>query len=475
MEYATPLLADRSFKRGFENTPVPAPHQLLITEISKAPKTLVHLDLYQQANLTARYTERTLFQMLSSTMRSGAPTNLITSQSGSVVHQPLLGASHYWETSILKNSIVTTDRADITPLKTNNKTPLGLSLYTPPSLIAQLNLGPFSARHVIDGLLAEITTRANDTGRRKAPWLNWKAPHNLFDSADVMELMYFIGKQFQLGDSNTCHYSVCFTAEELETQRTALFKGLGYNCLEFELTTDLNEAPHHLHEQLTMAGALCQDYQFPHFAVRMSDYNNTLTNALNELQKVQNRLPDSINIAKCQFNSPQDFQTLFFGLKNLGYRILGNDCFVRPGTALANAQINHHLKLSSQGYNCQNVVDIVGLGPGNHSTLNHTRYQNPEELQSYLAHPQGDRFMTPTPVNRIKLVIDNLLCYHQLDLKYFEDRYDLKLEEAISSAWGPLEKNAYAQLNKTQLRLTAKGVLELTSLCQSLINHFCAI
>ncbi|MGH1373929.1 MAG: hypothetical protein ACRBBW_17955 [Cellvibrionaceae bacterium] len=408
-------------------------------------------------------------------MRSGAPTTSTASQTTSIVAPPSSGASHCWEKSILKNAIATTGRTEITPLKANGQTPLGLSLYTPEALIHQLTAGPFSSRHLIDGLLAELTTRAKDTGQRKTPWLYWKISHQLLDSAEVMELMYFIGKQFQLGDSNSSHYSVCFTPEQLDPQRAALFKGLGYNCLELELAASIAASEPQLTEQLTLAGSLCQDYHYPHFALRMNEYNPSLTTAVNRLQQAQRRLPDSIHIASCQFPSPLDFQGMFYGLRDLGYRVLGNDCFVRPGTALANAQINNHLKLSSEGYNCQNVVDIVGLGPGNRSTLNHTHYQNPSLLPQYLANPLGERFMTPSPATRLKLVIDNLLCYHQLDFKYFEDRYDLPLEQIITRAWGPLANSPYAHLNKKQLRLTAKGVLELTSLCQSLIDHFCTI
>lgn len=407
-------------------------------------------------------------------MPSGAHNNSLLHRPDTAVNQGLFGASHCWESSIIENAIATTGHSEITPLRTSLKTPLGLSLYTPESLCAELVSGPFSARHLIDGLLSEIAIRAHDTGKRKAPWLHWKIPHALLDSADVMELMYFIGKQFQLGDNSTCHYSVCFSFDELETQRAALFKGLGFNSLELELR-DTETASNNLNEQLRKAGAICQDYHYPHFAIRMTHCSASLITALNDLQKTQHRLPDCINIAPCKFTSASDYQNIFSGLKGLGYRVLGNDCFVRPGTALANAQIEYHLRLSTQGYNCQNVVDIVGLGPGNHSSLNHTRYQNPAELPKYLANPQGDRFMTSAMDTRIKLVIDHLLCYHQLDLKYFEDRYGLRLSAALDNAWGPLDKSPYVLQNKNHLRLTAQGILELTSLCQSLINHFCAI
>lgn len=408
-------------------------------------------------------------------MRSGAPTNSLSSPPNIAVNQKLFGASYCWESSIIQNAIATTGHSEITPLRTSLKTPLGLSLYAPKSLCPELTSGPFSTRHLIDGLLSEIAIRAHDTGKRKAPWLHWKIPHALLDSADVMELMHLIGKQFQLGDNKTCHYSVCFSFDELETQRAALFKGLGFNSLELELKLNTETAVNNVGEQLKKAGAICQDYHYPHFAIRMNRCSVSLITALTDLQKTQHRLPDCINIDPCKFTSSGDYQKIFSGLKGLGYRVLGNDCFVRPGTALANAQIDYHLRLSTQGYNCQNVVDIVGLGPGNHSSLNHTRYQNSVELPNYLANPQGDRFMISALDTRIKLVIDHLLCYHQLDLKYFEDRYGLNLSAALDNAWGPLDKSPHVLRNKNQLRLTAQGILELTPLCQSLINHYCAI
>lgn len=387
------------------------------------------------------------------------------------------GASYCWESVVTKNH-TSAISSEVTALQTNRKSPLGISLFTEPSLAAELSDGPFCARHLIDGLLAELSLRDKFTDKHKVPWLRWQIPHELLDSADVMELMYFIGKRFQLGDNNSCHYSICFTANELNTQRAALFKGLGFTCLELQLQEDGQSALKATNEQetfnqLSKAGMICQDYHYPNFALQISQYWPALPLALSALQKQKDRLPDIINIAECEFPSPTEFQQTFSSLKTLGYRVLGNDCFVRPGTSLANAQINHHLKLSIQGYNCQNVADIMGLGPGNHSSLNHMRYQNSPSLPRYLANPQGDRYLTSSSDARIKLVIDYLLCYHQLDLKYFEDRYSLDLKTTLRSAWGPLENNPHLRMSDNQLQLTAQGVLQLTPLCQSLIRCFC--
>lgn len=411
-------------------------------------------------------------------MHSGTPLNS-NHLSTSIAASPYLrGASDCWESVASKNRISATTNSDITPLQTNSKSPLGLSLFTEPSLAAELADSPFSARHLIDGLLTELALRAKTAGKRGAPWLRWQIPHALLDSADVMELMYFIGKQFQLGDSSTCHYSVCFSAHELDTKRAALFKGLGFTCLELQLlnnekTSSNTTCESEILDQLSKAGGICQDYHYPNFALHIDQYCPCLTSALSDLQKTQSRLPDIVNITSCEFPSPKAFQQTFDELKNLGYRVLGNDCFVRSGTSLANAQINHHLKLSAQGYNCQNVTDIIGLGPGNHSTLSHAHYQNPSSLPSYLANPQGERFMTATPDARAKLVIDYLLCYHQLDLRYFEDRYGLNLKTILESAWGPLENNPHLRLSNHRLHLTEQGIAQLTPLCQLLIGCFC--
>ena len=157
----------------------------------------------------------------------------------------------------------------------------------------------------------------------------------------------------------------------------------------------------------------------------------------------------------------------------MGYRVLGNDCFISSGSPLSQAQIQGSLKLTSHGYNCQNVTDILGIGPGNLSSCGSSRYHNPEDLQDYLVHDFTDRPCVPFLHGSFKPVVDQLLCYHQLDLKYFRDRYDWRLIELIEKLWPPLqtsEEPLYTVHNDT-LCLTSRGILKLSLLCKELLSH----
>lgn len=384
---------------------------------------------------------------------------------------PLRGASHCWETTVSDHIVATPEDTDIQPLHINDRSPIGLSICAAADIGRELEDGPFGSRHLVDGLLNELKHRAENFGGRKAPWLRWSLPHSLLDSADIMELMYFIGKAFQLGDSDDCFYCVDFSSDELTPQRAALFKGLGYNALA--LTLDMNDDTESLQQSLTSAYALGRDYHFQSIGLNLLGCDSSLIDALKS-EKIQNvRLPDIINLSRCRFVEHESFEDTFHGLRNLGYRVLGNDCFVTPGSPLAKAQMEHRVKLCAQGYNSQNVTDIIGLGPGNLSALNHIRYHNAQKLADYLAQPRGMRFVAANPDARVKLVMDHLLCYHQLDIPYFEARYGMDLEKVLTTAWGPLGSSNLFQWNKKQLHLTALGVSRLTPLCRQLISCFC--
>tara|TARA_B100000446_G_scaffold159580_1_gene157986 strand:- start:270 stop:1391 length:1122 start_codon:yes stop_codon:yes gene_type:complete len=370
---------------------------------------------------------------------------------------------------------------DVTPLRLSQKTPLGVSLFTHASMLEEMRSGPFGSRHLIEGLLSELELRAKTVGRRSTPWLRWQIPHDLLDSAEIMELMYSIGKRFELGAHRANHYCVCFTPNELTGSRVALFKGLGFNTLELVYNpcnsssgaslVSLSSAQS-LQQQLVNARGIASDYQFSQLTIRLDHYPEGFTQALQQLVAENQPLPDVINTTSCEFQQQDNFGNLYQSLKYLGYRVLGNDCFVRPGSELAKAQASYHLKLTPHGYNCQNVADIVGLGPGNLSALNLLRYENSPSLTDYLSQPEGEIRATQQQQIRLKLVLDNLLCYHQLDLKYFRSRYELDLQPIIEQAWSAY-KNGYLFVIRNHLvTLTPAGIRQLTPLCCALIQQF---
>ncbi len=399
----------------------------------------------------------------------------------SAVGALILGASQCWESALRKSNPRSDDHFDVTPLRLNQKTPLGVSLFSDNSMLEELKRGPFDSRHLIEGLLNELKLKAKTVGRRSTPWLRWQIPHDLLDSAEVMELMYSIGKCFELSAHAANHYRVSFTPNELTGSRAAFFKGLGFNALELAFNprnsssgaslVPLSSAQS-LEKQLANAQQIATDYQFSQLMIRLDHYPEGFTQALRTLASNHQALPDTINIGYCEFQKPEYFIGLFESLKHLGYRVLGNDCFVRPGNELAKAQADYHLKLTPHGYNSQNVADIVGLGPGNHSTLNLLHYENSPSLTQYLSNPEGEKRAAQQQQIRLKLVLDDLLCYHQLDLKYFKSRYELDLQQCIESAWSDYKSDDLFAISENLITLTPAGIRQLTPLCSALIQQF---
>ncbi len=392
-----------------------------------------------------------------------------------------LGASQCWESAVRNSTPHSDDHFDVTPLRLSQKTPLGVSLFSDNSMLEELKRGPFGNRHLIEGLLNELKLKAKAVGRRSTPWLRWQIPHDLLDSAEVMELMYSIGKCFELGVHPANHYCVSFSPNELTGSRAAFFKGLGFNTLELAFNprnsssgaslVSLSSAQS-LQKQLSNAREIATDYQFSQLMIRLDHCPEGFTQALGVLARNNQALPDTINIGYCEFQKPECFLRLFQSLKHLGYRVLGNDCFVRPGNELAKAQADYHLKLTPHGYNCQNVADIVGLGPGNHSTLNLLHYANSSSLTEYLSKPEGEKQAAQQRQLRLKLVLDDLLCYHQLDLKYFKSRYELDLLQCIESAWSDYKSDELFAISDNLVTLTPAGIRQLTPLCNALIQQF---
>lgn len=398
-------------------------------------------------------------------------------------------ASSCWETMI-QNNLVKAASATVTPAILHNRSPLGLSVYAPESTLACNTTGAAfqSNSCLLDGLLREINHRKKMFSERLIPWLKWQVPHHLLDSTDVTQLMYCVGRQFQLSDSRSNFYCVSFRLQEVNAERLALFRGLGFNAIEIRI------APQEPCQAETLAScvALAGDFHFQHLGIEWQTSSAELYPALiNTIQlpgRRAGRQPESITFKPAEAESPSTsalLQTLYRGLTDSGYEVLGNDVFVRPDSPLAQAQQYGQVSRNLQGYNCQQVMDILGLGPGNTSTLGALRMTNASSLSKYL-HNSFDHYRQETVTPAIREVIDQLLCYHQLNLIYFKEQHQLDLEYLFSQLSGSAEQNSSTgqqtlaghhrlpaatrlyDLKNHTLALTTSGILQLSSLCQAL-------
>ncbi|WP_439133591.1 hypothetical protein [Pseudomaricurvus sp.] len=268
-------------------------------------------------------------------------------------------------------------------------------------------------------------------------------------------------------------YCVAFKMNELEAERLALFKGLGFNAIEFIFAP--NESLNA--EALRYCSSLAQGFNFQHFGIQLQSLPISPSDIMNQALQEIGRKPDSIVFTPVNKSTATDstgFQKLFWSLTELGYEVLGNDHFVSPESPLASAQKRNHLLRNSLGYNCQNVSDSLGLGPGNASAIGNLRSTNPDALDKYLVH-DFDQYTIESTHPHIKQAINQLLCHHQLDLSYFKQRYQLDLAQLLNSLISRMHfdpNHSLFEIKDNILTLTTFGILQLTALCMGLHQQF---
>lgn len=380
-------------------------------------------------------------------------------------------ASYCWEATLLNESVRAAPSTAST-VSLRNRSPLGLSLAASGCIIPASSMDTSSNPSLLDGLLREINQRQPECKGRTSPWLKWQIPHNLLDNTDVTQLMYFIGRQFQLSDQRNNFYCVSFALKELDAERLALFKGLGFNAIEFVF--EHNDAFNS--ETLNYCSSLAQGFHFQHFGLQLQAPPTEAARTLHQTFHSGGRQPDTITFrphASFGADDSQHFQGLFWDLKALGYEVLGNDYFISPTSPLTCARNEHRLIRNLRGYNCQAVSDVLGLGPGNTSATGQIRSTNPEALDSYL-NCEFDQYTIEPVGTIIKQIVDQLLCYHQLDAGFFKQHYNLDIEQILGTLTMTTCQESDTPLFQVQddiLTLTTHGVLQLTALCMALHNQ----
>ncbi|MCG8317325.1 MAG: oxygen-independent coproporphyrinogen III oxidase, partial [Pseudomonadales bacterium] len=88
-----------------------------------------------------------------------------------------------------------------------------------------------SMRHYLDNLIRELEMRSQDfTEGRPVYQMHWGGgTPTYYESPELTELMYHIGKRFHLVDSERGEFSVEIDPRSVNTDKLSLLKGLGFN------------------------------------------------------------------------------------------------------------------------------------------------------------------------------------------------------------------------------------------------------
>jgi len=372
-------------------------------------------------------------------------------------------------------------------------TPLGLLVCLPPGG------GTDSHRQYLDQLLTELQLQAKAYHRRPIAYMLWRNIVGQLNAAEITELMYLASRHLRLNHNQQREYGAELGIEHITPETLALLKGLGFNKLQcrFNLTPTESRQLLQRSENGELAGiaTLLEDYGFNlltaqvHFGHRSQDFHQLrkLLDAVLSLRPARIRLvslddlmprPQPPSLATERQSSNQ-FLMLYKAIRNAGFRVIGNDCFMRPGDQLAIAQNQGRLRRTLLGYNACNVGDILGLGPDACSQLGSNYYKNHDPSQYWPGlQKQGSGRALECSLNEVQLhlrrVLDQLLCYHNLDMGYLENRYHFDFDATFGGSLPqllPQTEEAWVGWQGHTLQLTKEGIIHLRAICQRLINR----
>lgn len=363
--------------------------------------------------------------------------------------------------------------------------PLALHLNLPASIKDQ----PADiCRQVLEAMIRECSTYADSLGRRPISQILLRHPFMSFNGADIIELIHSVSTQFNLNHRGQADIEYCaeLMFEDVNTDNIALLKGLGFNelllCLPYERPNrdTANTLRKHWDQAL--------QFDFNNTSIRLpygfADID--LHSLRAQLDWVLERKPQRIwlneaadlnlwensseieaRYDKNGATAAAQFTLIHNALRHAGYRVLGNDCFVLAKDPLAKAQNLNQLRRTSIGYNSINASDCLGVGPGAISNLGRHHHRNISNINQYIAfdsYPMSSQLQLSKEGKLARIIADQLLCYHRLDIPYIDNRHDAKLHTFIEQTAEALNQQAGMELIRIHnqlLQLSDEGVLRL--------------
>lgn len=334
-------------------------------------------------------------------------------------------------------------------------------------------------RQLLDGVIQEIQLRCGSRSRRPVHSLHLRLPTDAFDIAEITELVYHLSRHFRLAHKGIHRFCAQISNRQVNDNTLALLKGLGFNHLQLDVAQTCN--PEMLQQQLSRA----REYQFQTVSLTVEGLNEPLVDQLSQLAAMSESLLDHVqlNLSPLAWSESSQkalqeeacFRRLFNYFRDHGFRVIGNDCFVQRDHLLAKAQLTHTLRRTPLSYNADGITDICGLGPGALTRENHHYYRNIPSASGYLQRTRACQ----SPVSHahtltyqhklMELVIDQLLCFHQLDLDYLRSRYQIHTDQLVTLLMAGIEcykpVAPWINCSSNYLTLTVAGIFHLHHIC----------
>ena len=157
-----------------------------------------------------------------------------------------------------------------------------------------------------------------------------------------------------------------------------------------------------------------------------------------------------------------------------GYEAIGIDHFAKSSDDLAMAKIQKKLTRHFMGYTAGRAPHLIGLGPSSLSGFTGYYTQNVYSLEEYQAIVSENNFpvlrgyqMNHDDVIR-KDIIDNLLCYFQLDFGIIERKFKINFNQYFKEEMKSLDKfsaDGILDYTENSIRISSTGQLFVRHVC----------
>lgn len=364
-------------------------------------------------------------------------------------------------------------------------------------------------RRYLDLLIQEIKLRGEDfEAHRPVYQMHWGGgTPTYYDSAEMTELMYELGRAFHLVDKERAEYSVEIDPRNMDIGKLGLLKGLGFNRLSFgiqdfdeKVQKSINRVQpfNMVRDQILDAKAYGFNsinfdliYGLPHQTVE--SFGDTITKVIDmdpdrisvfnyahlpERFKAQGQLPE-----EALPSADEKLQLFCSAAKRLteaGYVYIGMDHFAKPMDELSLALKSGQLHRNFQGYTTGKDADLIGVGVSAISQINNVYCQNTRSIRDYHSYMERDELPIQYGVVLVeddeirRDVIMEIICNNKLEIAEIERAHGIVFQDYFKSEMAVIAQYATEGLVEQKsygFRVTPRGHLVVRKICM-VFDHY---
>lgn len=360
-------------------------------------------------------------------------------------------------------------------------------------------------RIYLDSLIQEIRSVSNLIGKnRPVVQMHWGGgTPTYFDDSELTELMYHLGRHFNIANSDRAELSIEIDPRTVNTERLGLLRGLGFNRVSFgvqDFDLDVQRGINRI-QSIEMVENLVQSSRSYKFKSVNLDLiyglpYQTVASVMKTVDIVVKLSPDRISLFNyahlpARFKSqglldeaalpPPDEKLKILcasaeRLLHAGYVHIGMDHFAKPDDELAVAYAQGELHRNFQGYTTNKTADLIGLGVSSISQVGNIYCQNSRSVSEYLTAVGEGHLPTVAGIALTREdvirrdVIMSLICQNELHPSGVARKYEIDFESHFASECAMLKQYVAEDLlsfDGERYRVTLRGRLVVRKICMA--------